>query len=76
MKLSSVSPERCDTICGVAGLAADRHRLEGLGDGADLVDLDQRGVRERRPMASAMMAGLVHEDVVADELDAVAEPLR
>jgi hypothetical protein len=26
----------------VSGLAADGHGLEGLGDGADLVELDQR----------------------------------
>ena len=43
MKGSSVSPERWETIAGTR-LPGRAHGFEGLGDGADLVELDQRGV--------------------------------
>ncbi len=69
MKLSSVSPERCETICAQPACRQISHRLERLGDGSDLVDLDERRrCRPCRAIASAMIAGFVHEEVVADEL--------
>src|SRR5664279_4009233 len=58
----------------VAGVAADRHRRQRLGDRADLVELDQRRVPD--PLADRRGDDLRVGDevVVADELDALPEP--
>ena len=47
MKVSSVSPERWRDDRGVAVAAAQLDGVQRLGDGADLVDLDENGVGRR-----------------------------
>ena len=59
---------------GVAVAAAELDGLEGLGDGADLVELDQDGVGDLLLDALLQALGVGDEEVVADELD-VAELL-
>src|ERR1035437_3215258 len=54
----------------------DRDRLESFGDGADLVELDEDGVRDLLPYPAGDDRGVRAEDVVADELDLLPEPLR
>ena len=75
MNVSSVSPERCEIDRAVAGVARDRDRVERLGQRPDLVELDQDRVRDAAldPLAQDRRVG--DEDVVADELQAIAEPL-
>src|ERR1700689_1504420 len=58
---------------GVSGVPADGHGLERLGHGADLVDLDQRGIGDAGRDGRADDFGVGDEDVVADELDPVPE---
>ena len=58
--VSSVSPERCEITARVAGLAGDADRLQGLGEGADLVDLDEDRVADAELDAAAQaLTGLV-----------------
>src|SRR6266536_38608 len=59
-----------------AGAAAQAHGFEGLGDGADLVDLDQGGVAGAALDGLANDGGVGDEDVVADELDTAAKSCR
>ena len=54
----------------VAGLAGDPDRLEGLGQGPDLVDLDQDRVADAELDPAPQPLGVGDEEVVADELDA------
>lgn len=54
---------------GVAGVAADTDGLQGLGDGADLIDLDQRGVADPPVYRFGDEGGVSDEDVVAHQLD-------
>jgi hypothetical protein len=49
--------------------------LEGLGEGADLVDLDEDRVGDAVGDAAGEALGVGDEEVVADELDAVADGL-
>ena len=73
-------------VLGLAGAVRDdravarfgRHvdRGERLGQRADLVRLDQDRVRDAARDALAQDLGVGHEQIVADELDALAEPLR
>ena len=58
---------------GVAVAAAELDGFEGLGDGADLVDLDQDGVGDLLLDALLQALGVGDEEVVADELDCVAD---
>ena len=51
------------------------HGLEGLGQGADLVDLDQQGVGGAELDALGEALGVGDEEVVADDLDLVADLL-
>ena len=50
-------------------------RLEGLGEGADLVDLHQDAVADAGLDAAGELLGVGDEEVVADELHAAAEAL-
>ena len=61
---------------GVAGAAGEGHAFEGLGEGADLVHLDQDRVGDPfvDPLGQDLRVG--DEEVVADELDLGAEGLR
>ena len=54
-----------------AGLAAERDRLDRLGDGADLVQFDQDRVRRLFLDAASDEFGVGDENVVADDLDAL-----
>ena len=58
---------------GVAVAAADFDGVERFGEGADLVDLDEDGVGHAVFDAVLQAFGVGHEEVVADELDVVAE---
>ena len=58
---------------GVAEAAGQFDGFEGLGDGADLVDLDQDGVGDLLLDSLLEALGVGDEEVVADELDLVAE---
>ena len=44
--VSSVSPERCEMIVRVAGVARHPHGVERFGDGADLIQLDEQRVAD------------------------------
>ena len=57
----------------VAGRQLDG--VEGLGEAADLVDLDEHGVGHTALDAALQPAGVRDEQVVADQLDAAAERL-
>ena len=57
----------------VARLAGHPDRLEGLGQGADLVDLDEDRVGDAGLDPAAQALGVGDEEVVADELAAVAD---
>ena len=59
----------------VAGVAGDADRLKRFGEGADLVELDEDRVGDAGRDAAAEDGGVGDEDVVADELDAVADAL-
>ena len=61
---------------GVRGLTADRDGFECLGDGADLVELDQGSVGDASVHGVSDDCGVGDEDVVADELHPIAETLR
>ena len=69
MVVSSVSPERCEMTLRVAGVARHGHRVERLGDRADLVQLHEDRVRDPLLDAARENLRVGHEDVVADELD-------
>jgi hypothetical protein len=57
----------------IAGAFGHFDRVEGLGQGADLVDLDEDGVAGALADAALEESGVGDEEVVADELDAVAD---
>ena len=59
----------------VARHAADGLRLQGLADGADLVDLDQGGVADSLGDRVADDDRAGHQDVVANQLHRLAEPV-
>ena len=56
----------------VAGAVRHLHRFQGLGQGADLVDLDQDGVGDALVDAGLEALGIGDEEVVADQLRLVA----
>ncbi len=58
---------------GVAVLASESDGVEGFGEGADLVEFDQDGVGGAAIDALLEAGGVGDEEVVADELYAVAE---
>jgi len=60
---------------GVIGLLGHVDGLDGLGDGADLVDLDQDRVAGAHADALLQALGIGDEEVVADDLYLVAEGL-
>ena len=60
----------------VARAARQVHGGEGLGEGADLVQLDQQRVPGPQRDAAPQALGVGDEEVVADELHAVAERAR
>ena len=74
MVTSSVSPERAETMPAIAvPRAPRRQRRPGLGQRAALVGLEQHGVARRRSRAAARTrAGVGDQEVVADDLHAVA----
>ena len=76
MVVSSVSPERWLTTRRPAGSARQLDRVERLGQRADLVELDEHGVRGVLVDAALDALRVRDEQVVADELHAVAEALR
>ena len=57
----------------VAVLLREAHRLDRLGERADLVDLDEDRVADAAVDALLQPLGIRDEEVVADELDPVAE---
>ena len=61
---------------GEAGAVGDFHRLQRLGQGADLVDLDQDGVGGAGRDAAAQALRVGDEQIVADELDFAAQACR
>src|SRR6266852_2919717 len=56
-----------------AGLAGDGHRVQGLGERADLVQLNQDGVGRAGLDSPAEPNHVGHEEVIANQLDPVAE---
>ena len=68
MVVSSVSPERWLITDGVAGALGHLDRGEGLGQRADLVDLDQDRVGDALVDAFLQDLGVGDEQVVADQL--------
>jgi len=60
---------------GVAGAMGVGDGLQRLGQGADLVDLDQDRIGDAPLGPDRQPPGVGDEDVVADQLDAVAEPV-
>ena len=73
---SSVSPERCEIDRGVAGALGHLDRGEGLGQRADLVDLDQDRVGDAFCDAFLQDLRVGHEQVVADQLHAACRAAR
>src|ERR1700712_2606987 len=59
----------------VAGVAGDPDRLQGLAQGADLVDLDEDRVAYSELDPAPQALGIGDEEVIADQLDAIAEGL-
>ena len=57
---------------GVAVATSQLDGVEGLGDGADLVDFDEDGVGDFLLDSLLEALGVGDEEVVADELDEVA----
>ena len=53
-----------------------RHGVEGLGERADLIDLDEDRVGHTGVDAALEPLGVGDEDVVADQLDPVADRCR
>ena len=71
---SSVSPERAETIVPQPAALAGVERGLGLGERAGLVGLDQHRVAGARPRAaSRTRVGVGDEEIVADDLHAVAD---
>ncbi len=75
-----VGDERIGCLAGavrhelaVAGVRADVHRLDRLGDGADLVELDQRGVGDTVVDRLGDDRRVGAEVVVADQLQPIPE---
>ena len=62
-------------VGGVAEAAGELDGLEGFGDGADLVDLDEDGVGDLLFDSLLEAGGVGDEEVVADELNLVADEL-
>jgi hypothetical protein len=62
--------------CRAACASRDPDRLDGLGERADLVELDQDGVGAAALHALADQDRVGDEDVVADHLQALTEPLN
>src|SRR5262249_24645879 len=58
---------------GIAQAATELDGFEGLGDGAALVDLNEDGVGDAALNSLLEAAGVRDEEVVADELDALAD---
>src|SRR5712692_4284270 len=59
---------------GPAGALGDVDGLEGLGEGADLVELDEDAVARAGGDGPPDALRVGHEQIVADDLAAVAEP--
>ena len=74
--VSSVSPERWRHDGRVAGRAGEVDRGQRLGQRADLVDLDQDRVGRAGVDPALQALDVGHEQVVADELDLVADASR
>src|SRR5919107_85993 len=60
---------------GVTGLVGEFHRLEGLRERADLVDLYEDGVSDAFADTAGEYLRVRYEEVVTDELDPVSQPL-
>ena len=73
MKVSSVSPDRCD-ITDVQPVVGHVHRLESLGQRTDLADLDQDRVLSRLRYLGWSL-GVGDEQVVSNELTTVAHEI-
>src|SRR5580658_7413995 len=59
----------------IAVLRGDADAIERLGERADLVELDENRVRRAGLDAAAQALDVGHEEVVADDLNARADPL-
>ena len=75
MVTSSVSPLRWEITVVHADAPGETDRVQRLGERADLVELDEDGVGGPALDGAAQPLGVGHEQVIADELHAVAEPL-
>ena len=75
MVVSSVSPERCETTADQPRAARERDRFDRLGQRADLVELDEDGVRRVLLDRPGDPLGVRDQQVVADELDGRPQPL-
>ena len=73
MKLSTVSPLRCETIAPQPACARHFDGRDRLAQGADLVQLDQHGVGRLFLDAALDALDVGDEEVVADQLDLVAD---
>ena len=71
--VSSVSPERCEHDGRPAGARGHLDGVQRLGERADLVELDEDGVGRALLDALGEALDVGDEEVVADDLDAVAE---
>ncbi len=59
----------------VTGLLRHLDRLEGFGQGADLIEFDQNGVANPLIDPPLQNGGVGHEQIVTDQLDAIADRL-
>ena len=76
MKVSSVSPERCEMIDAVRASLGELDALERLGERADLVHLDQDRVGHALLDPAAQPVHVGHEEIVAHELHPLAAAAR
>ena len=60
----------------VSGAARHLDGFDGFGDGADLIQLDQDGIAHAFGDAALQPRRVGDEQIVADELDLLAERLR
>ena len=58
---------------GIAGVLGHLDRIDGFGEGANLVQFDENGVGGAEIDALLNVLGIGDEEVIADELDFVAE---
>jgi hypothetical protein len=60
----------------ISGIAGNLHGLQSFRDGPDLIELDEHGVCHMLRDRAADNSWVGHENVVADDLDAMSELTR